>query len=39
MITFSWTKTTLEVQMKVDDFTPIELDKEIILPISQLDQI
>ena len=31
-------KTTLEVQMKVDNFTPIELDKEIILPISQLDK-
>ena len=23
-------KTTLEVQVKVDDFTPFELDKEII---------
>ena len=32
-------KTTLKVQMKVDDFTPIELDKEIILPISQLDKL
>ena len=32
-------KATLEVQIKVDDFTPIELDKEIILPISQLDKL
>ena len=32
-------KTTLEVQMKVDDFAPIELDEGIILPISQLDKI
>ena len=32
-------KTTLEVQMKVDNFTTIELDKETILPISQLDKL
>lgn len=31
-------KTTLEVQMKVDNFMPIEVNKEIILSISQLDK-
>ena len=32
-------KRTLEVEMEVDDFMPIKLDKEIILPISQLDKL
>ena len=32
-------KTTLEVQMQGDDFKTIELDKEIILPVSQVDKL